>query len=55
MTADLLGLITCAAPGISASASSVGIELLDGRVYPEFREQDRRARVYLLAYLKEQP
>jgi hypothetical protein len=53
VTADLLGLITCTAPGIPASASSVSIELLDGRVYPEFRKEDRRARVYLLAFLKE--
>jgi hypothetical protein len=54
VTADLLGLITCTAPGIPASASPMAIELLDGRVYPEFRREDRRARVYLLAFLKAQ-
>ncbi len=53
VTAKLLGLITCTVSGIPASASSVSIELLDGRVYPEFRKEDRRARVYLLAFLKE--
>ena len=53
VTADLIGPITCTPPGVPAGTMLVNVALLDGRVYPEFRKQDRRARVYLIAFLKQ--
>ncbi|SEC98348.1 hypothetical protein SAMN05519104_2509 [Rhizobiales bacterium GAS188] len=41
-------------PSGSAPAGTTTVSILDGRVYPEFRMVDRRARVYLLAFLKNQ-
>ncbi|MEX3010114.1 hypothetical protein [Hoeflea sp. TYP-13] len=43
----------CSAPSPAASPGSIGIKILDGFVYPQHNEVDRKARVHLLVFLKD--
>jgi hypothetical protein len=44
---------SCPAPTAGLSAGTVTAEVLEGQVYPDHSEIDRKARVHLLVFLKE--
>ena len=52
--ADILTALAgdCPSSTPSTSVGPIAVEILEGQVYPEHSEDDRRARVHLLAFLK---
>ena len=45
---------TCESPSPNTSAGKIDVEILEGRVYPERSEVDRKARVHVLVFLNDQ-
>jgi hypothetical protein len=50
--AILKTLVDCSGHAPNTNVGNIAVEILEGRVYPEHNEVDRKARVHLLVFLK---